>query len=64
MLLFNKRLDIGDWDVEHMDNCIQMAQIQTFSESGPANQCVCDDEWESDHAEKWLSPRKDTKIVW
>ena len=29
VLLFNKRLDIGDWDVEQVNNCIQMAQIQT-----------------------------------
>ena len=29
VLLFNKRLDIGDWGVEQVDNCIQMAQIQT-----------------------------------
>ena len=29
VLLFNKRLDISDWSVEQMNNCIQMAQIQT-----------------------------------
>ena len=29
VLLFNKRLDIGDWGVEQVDNCIQVAQIQT-----------------------------------
>ena len=28
-LLFNKRLDIGDWGAEQVDDCIQMAQVQT-----------------------------------
>ena len=29
MLFFSKRLDIDDWGVEQVDNCIQMTQIQT-----------------------------------
>ena len=29
MLLFNKRLSIDDWCVEQMNDCIQIAQIQT-----------------------------------
>ena len=29
MLLFNKRLGIGDWSMEQVDDCIQMAQVQT-----------------------------------
>ena len=28
-LLFSKRLNIGDWRVKQMDDCIQVAQIQT-----------------------------------
>ena len=28
-LLFNKRLGIGDWKVEQVDDCIQVAQVQT-----------------------------------
>ena len=27
-LLFNKRLGIGDWSVEQVDDCIQVAQVQ------------------------------------
>lgn len=27
--LFNKRLGIGDWEAEQVDDCIQVAQVQT-----------------------------------
>ena len=28
-LLFNKRLGVGDWKAEQVDNCIQVAQVRT-----------------------------------